>query len=202
MGQWKKGHIPWNKGLKIDKEKYPNMGYWAGKKRPDISEGQKGEKNPMFGKTPWNKGIPHTKNTKRKISKKLQGRIFSKEHIKALKTASNSGRFKNGHKGLRRDECHFWKGGINPINDTIRKSTESRLWRESVFARDNWICQKCGKRGIELHPHHIKNFAQYSDLRFAIDNGVSFCKSCHMKFHKKYGYKNNTQKQLIKFLNN
>jgi len=178
------------------------MGYWSGKKRPDISEGQKGEKNPMFGKTPWNKGIPCTEKTKKKISKKLKGVKFSEERIKILKLASNSGRFKKGHKGLRRDKCHFWKGGINPINDTIRKSTESRLWRESVFARDNWTCQKCEERGIELHPHHIKNFSQYPDLRFAIDNGITLCRKCHLKFHKIYSRKNNTEKQIKEFLNN
>jgi len=75
-----------------------------------------------------------------------------------------------------------------------------RLWRESVFARDNFTCQKCSDRGGNLHPHHIKNFAQFQELRFAIDNGITFCKECHRIFHKKYGIKNNTQEQINEFL--
>ena len=94
-----------------------------------------------------------------------------------------------------------WKGGISPEDKIIRRSIEYRLWRESVFARDNWTCQKCEKRGsIEIHPHHIKNFAEFSELRFAIDNGITFCKECHMEFHKIYGKKNNKKEQLIEFL--
>lgn len=93
-----------------------------------------------------------------------------------------------------------WKGGITPENSKIRHSIEYRLWRESVFARDNWTCQKTKVKGGNLHPHHIKNFAEYPELRFAIDNGITFSKKTHDKFHKKYGRKNNTLEQVIEFL--
>ncbi len=77
-----------------------------------------------------------------------------------------------------------WKGGITPINEKIRKSIEHRLWRESVFARDNWTCQRCYKRGVKLEAHHIKEFADYPEVRFAIDNGETLCKKCHNKTKK------------------
>ena len=79
-----------------------------------------------------------------------------------------------------------WKGGITPINIRIRKSFEYRLWRESVFKRDNYTCIFCGKKFIKgvtgrviLHADHIKPFALFPELRFAIDNGRTLCVDCH-----------------------
>jgi len=57
-----------------------------------------------------------------------------------------------------------------------------------------------GKQGGYLHPHHIKNFAEYPELRFAIDNGITFRKGCHEEFHKIYGRTHNTREQLDEFL--
>ena len=75
-----------------------------------------------------------------------------------------------------------------------------RLWRESVFARDNWTCQRCGEKGIYLHSHHIRNFSEEIELRTSINNGITFCRNCHREFHKKYGYKNNAREQIEEFI--
>lgn len=101
------------------------------------------------------------------------------------------------HKGSRN---HNWKGGISTENNTIRNSQEMRLWRKSVFIRDNFTCQKYKTKGGELESHHINNFADFPELRFAIDNGITFSKKAHDEFHKKYGRKNNTLEQLEEFL--
>ena len=78
--------------------------------------------------------------------------------------------------------------GNSKKNVLIRGSIESRLWREAVFARDNYTCQKCSERGGRLHPHHKKPFADYPELRFAIDNGMTLCVSCHAKEHQDVGF--------------
>ena len=93
-----------------------------------------------------------------------------------------------------------WRGGATPKNKKIRQGIEMNLWRESVFARDNWTCQKCGERGGKLRSHHIRNFAQFPELRTSIENGITFCDKCHREFHRKYGRKNNTKEQINDYL--
>lgn len=105
----------------------------------------------------------------------------------------------NSHKG---NKSHLWKGGITSINEKIRMGIEWRLWREAVFARDNWTCQKYKTRGGKLHPHHIQNFAQFPELRTSIENGITLSQKAHREFHKKYGIKNNTKGQLEEFIKN
>lgn len=79
-----------------------------------------------------------------------------------------------------------WKGGVTPVNHKIRVSLEYRLWRNAVFKRDNYTCIWCGykskgTRPVDIHADHIKPFAYFPELRFAIDNGRTLCIPCHRK---------------------
>ena len=67
----------------------------------------------------------------------------------------------------------------------FRKSEEYKNWRMRVFERDNFKCQVCGKVGGELNAHHIKEFSEYPELRFEVDNGITLCVNCHKKIHGK-----------------
>lgn len=87
-------------------------------------------------------------------------------------------KYPNGRWGA---DSSNWRGGVSEKNHLIRTSTEMKLWRKAVFERDNYTCVKCGKRGGDLEADHIKQFAYYPDLRFAIDNGQTLCKTCHKK---------------------
>ncbi len=78
--------------------------------------------------------------------------------------------------------------GKTSMNKIIRMSKKYKEWRKLVFERDDYTCQDCGIRNqegigktIELHPHHIKPFAFFPDLRFELNNGITLCRDCHKK---------------------
>lgn len=84
-----------------------------------------------------------------------------------------------------------------------RKREEFResKWRDKVYERDKYICQKCGdNRGGNLNAHHIYSWKEHRKLRYVVSNGITFCQDCHKKFHKINGYGNNTRKQLSLYM--
>lgn len=93
------------------------------------------------------------------------------------------------------DKNPNWKGGVSKESDIIRKSIEYKLWRQAVFERDQFTCVWCGHksnglRPSDIHPDHIKPFADYPELRFAIDNGRTLCIPCH-KTTDTWGFRKN-----------
>lgn len=146
-------------------------------------------------KTEFKKGVRISPRTEFKTGHKTWN-----EGKKGLYSLSKIAKKKISEANL--GERHWnWKGGITKENIKIKNSIEFRLWREAIFARDNWTCQRCEVKGGRLRPHHIKNFSQYPELRFAIDNGITLCKECHREFHEKFGRTKNNQEQIKEFLN-
>lgn len=106
---------------------------------------------------------PHTEETKRKISITLR--------IKYPKKI-----FEGRYIGIK-----------------IRKLSEYKIWRETVFRRDDFTCQICKKRGGRLEPHHIKPlkvFIKEYEIKtveeainceslWKVENGLTLCKQCH-----------------------
>ncbi len=77
-----------------------------------------------------------------------------------------------------------WKGGITSIHSKVRKTIEYTDWRNSVYARDGYLCQVCGRNSGKLNAHHHMPFAKYPELRFDVDNGITLGNDCHKLVHR------------------
>jgi hypothetical protein len=80
---------------------------------------------------------------------------------------------------MRGENHPHWRGGVTPLHEKIRKSLEYKLWRTAVFMRDNYTCVWCGRTSgngetVRLHADHIKPFAYYPELRFAIQTTPTY----------------------------
>ena len=136
---------------------------------PDWVHPMKGKQYPpevaaRMGKTKgWKsprKGIPRTLEDRKKISK---------------------GTRKNA---LRGKACPAYKDGKLSERRGERFSSRMKRWRFDVFARDEFTCQRCGdNRGGNLVGHHVRSFADFPELRFDVDNGLTLCIPCHEKEH-------------------
>jgi len=122
-------------------------------------------------------------STREKMSIKKKGRPFSgvsyNRKGESL-TELHKKRISESNKG---EMSHRWKGGITKENHKLRNSREYKLWRVAVLERDGKKCIWCGS-SENLHADHIKRFADYPELRFAIDNGRTLCRKCHQTTYK------------------
>lgn len=196
-----KGHIPWNKG---------GIGPNKGKKfslswRKKLSEAKKGKKAGMTGKH-------HSNDTKAKLRVKNINKIISLEtRLKISKTLKE-----------KAFTLSQWKGGITPIEKTIRESLKYSTWRQAGFKRDNYTCQICNNKGGRLNFDHfpipfsfiinklkdkygIKNLyksSQNCKLLWSLANGRTLCEPCHKKtdsyLNRWYNYKLNIALDKLK----
>ena len=166
------GQVAWNTGktltpahieklrlAKLGKKRAGNPENWK-----HTEETRQKQSDSRKGKVSWNKGKtgyktkPCSEERRQNISKAKKGKAMP---------------------WVVGENNHNWKGGITPINTKIRNSTEYKNWRVSVFERDNYTCQECGSRGVELHADHIKPFAFHPELRLVMSNGRTLCVPCH-----------------------
>lgn len=175
------------KGFRKDGTK---LGFQKGQKKSDehrkrIAESHRGKKRKPFSRE-WRDKMSkaHMGNKSRtgmKNSTEMNDKIAKASRGRKMPIESRL-RLSEQRKG---EGNPSWQGGITPISKKIRKSIENKIWRKLVFERDNWTCQICGIRGGRLHSHHIKEFSEFPELRFDINNGITLCYECHKNIHRK-----------------
>jgi 5-methylcytosine-specific restriction endonuclease McrA len=145
-----------------------------GRKRPDII----GNKF-RCGIEPWNK---NKKLPLHSLEHRLKQSLGIKNNLP--QTAFVVGRipWNKGKKcpQLSGENNSSWRGGITSFNKIERNKFRDTVMK-SVFERDNYTCQICGKRGVELHIDHIRPWSEYIELRFDINNCRTLCRECHYK---------------------
>ncbi len=78
-------------------------------------------------------------------------------------------------------ESNSWKGGTSEMRELIGAWTQQVA--PQVHAKYNYICQRCGCRGGELHAHHLVPVFADESLAYEFENLVSLCKTCHKYIH-------------------
>lgn len=109
----------------------------------------------LKGKPSWNKGKELSDAHKKRLSESHNGIMCGPKHPK-------------------------WKGGVTTF-DKLARHKFAQTIRKDVLKRDNYTCQSCGIRGVDLQVDHIQPWAEYLELRFCIDNCRTLCAKCHYK---------------------
>lgn len=151
------------------------------KTREKMSLARRGEKHPFFG-------AHHTEKAKKENRLAHMGKHFSPET-----------EFQKNDPRLIGKNNPNWKGRISSLTNKIRSSVKYRRWRFDIFTRDDFTCQKCGKRGGDLEAHHdtvtFADIMELNDIRtfeqamqcvelWDINSGLTLCKKCHKKLEK------------------
>lgn len=184
--RFKKGQISWNKGTKgICK---PNSGSFKNgrtaynKKTPIEKICPTCDKH-FYVKPSLDRVIYCSRHCAR-VGK--ESPMTGKKHSAESKKKMSDTRFSLGIKGHK---MYNWKGGIDVYPPYKHyRNREYIEWRGKVFSRDNFRCQDCGARSgvgsvVFLHPHHIKSYTYFKELRYETSNGITLCVSCHKKRH-------------------
>ena len=153
----------------------------------------------------FNKGKILSEEHKKKIGIGNTGKVRTEIVKEKIRNALIFGGYMLGDKNIMKNEeivSRFkgdnnpnWKGGNSKGYKTGYYSTEYKIWRKTVFERDDYQCKKCNAKGVYLTAHHIKSFAHYPELRFEINNGLTLCEKCHSETDN-YKGRNKSKKNI------
>lgn len=117
---------PWNKGIKIDKELYPNIGHLK----------------------------PHTDEMKKKMSAEFRGRHFC-PRTEFKKGMRHTEEWKEQNSIRMSGSKHpNWKGGCKPYTEDFNKRLKRQIRKRDLYTCQECGYTEA-KLGYRLHVHHI-----------------------------------------------
>lgn len=130
---------------------------------------------------------------------KIEKTIDRNKQKPSIKTRQKMSKNHADFKGIKSGRWNFDLTEIERNLSKDRSMIPGYLsWRNAIYKKDNYICQKCGSNN-RLNAHHLNNYKNYPEQRTDINNGILLCKICHTIFHNYYG-KNTNKKQMEEFL--
>lgn len=153
-----------------------------------------GSRNPRYGKPGTCLGRIQTPEQMEKIKIARSKQVITEEHKRKISLGLRRAYSDGKRKG---EDSPFYIDGRHKGRTPIKQSYEYKLWRKTVFERDNYTCRDCKRRGGELQAHHIKPQSVFPELRFEINNGVTLCRHCHMKTDT-FAMRTDKLKQLLR----
>lgn len=147
------GHVTWNNKIYCSKKcesKFRTGKSFSEEHKKKLSDLKIGKKIPHL----------HTKEICKKISESLKGKP------QPWMRGSNHPNYKDG--GAKTSERLKAMGRV-----------EYKVWRRSVFERDDFTCVTCKARGRIIHADHIQPWSLFPELRYEITNGRTLCVKCH-----------------------
>ncbi|MBE3094410.1 MAG: HNH endonuclease [Actinobacteria bacterium] len=152
----------------------------------------------------WNIGL--TKETDKRLElrsiklKENWSRLSEKEKKSRLEPMLNTPHWNKGKtweedSRILHGEVHgFWKNNSTLNNYgkkgiRLKESHKEKIWRKTIYKKDNWTCQYCHNRSKKGHPiilnaHHIKSWKDFPEDRYKIENGITLCYDCHRYVHR------------------
>jgi 5-methylcytosine-specific restriction endonuclease McrA len=114
----------------------------------------------------------HSEETKVKISLAKKGKPLSEKHKLALR---------KGHKEMSEESRKRMSRGKGEINHHW-KGGNWRYWKRQALTRDDYTCQICGFREVEImEVDHVKQKSKYPELMFVLENLLTLCPNCHRR---------------------
>lgn len=89
--------------------------------------------------------------------------------------------------GIRGPDHWNYRGYPGSERHRLMQQDEYKTWRQQVFERDDYTCQRCNVRGGYLHAHHVERWTDAPHLRYVVSNGKTLCPNCHRAEHREAG---------------
>jgi len=190
----------WRPETAIDKEVLVEM--YKTKSVPEIADILKVDRKTVYARM-RDYGLKLRTNGPRRAfepDKKELSDLYFKQGMSVLELASHYGVSDSlvvrriDELGISESKIQMEKDRRRKLDLKIKGSMSAKIWRREILKRDDFKCVECGLeqgkcdhcgQSVFLHAHHIKPVSTHPELRFTLSNGMTVCRTCHAKEHKK-----------------